>query len=248
LPNTLAFFYADLKDQWWKTAVTEMLRSAKRVMPDWRIVQLSPEGTPMHPKADAIVECNLSEDAPNAGKMLSKIKAYMVAQYAAQADGPVVFTDADVIWTNRPNIYQQGAVAFDAAAECLPYRQFYFQTMPGMTWFWNTIPSLLEELPQSTWKSDAFELALNMQIYTRCVDVDPPHTMAAAETQSFVHHFPGQQHRDAMIAFARSLDGGQPFKELAPGYEPPVKTGVNEDLQAIVFDTGLGGGSPRLTI
>lgn len=247
MTNTLAFFYADLKDQWWKTAVTEMLRSAKRVMPDWRIVQLSPEGTPMHPKADAIVECKLSEDAPNASKMLSKIKAYMVAQYAAQADGPVVFTDADVIWTAQPFVHQCGAVAFDPLAAHLPYRQFYVQTGREMTWPWRGMADLLEELPQSTWRADAFELALNIQI-ERCDDRYTPHCMPPAETQSFVHHFPGQQHRDAMIAFARSLDGGQPFKELAPGYEPPAKTGVNEDLQAIVFDTGLGGASPRLTI
>lgn len=215
----LCFFFADIGDPWWKTAVTEMLRSAKRVMPEARIVQLSPDGTAMHPWAHEIVYCKLGPDAKNVANLISKMKGYMVAQHVLHSDAPCVFTDADVIWTAAPKIHAGGSIGFDHTANALPYRQFYVQTAPGMAMPWAGVPNLMEELPQSTWPADAFELALN--IVADRAGAEAPAGLSAAETQTFVHHFPGVQNRETMIGFARKLDGGQPFKEMSPTYEPP---------------------------
>lgn len=240
---TLAFFYADLGDPWWKTAVTEMLRSAKRVMPDAHIAQLSPAGTPMHPFADQMVVANLGENAPPVASMLSKVKGYLCAQYAMQAKQPVVFTDADVIWTDRPPINVFGSIGYDAGSKHLPYRQFFFQSHPDLPVLGETTLELLDELPPSTWAADVFELALNIEAAN--MDVKG---YDANDTQKFMLHFPGSENRERMIAFARHLDRGEPFKELDPNHLPIAhsiaaektqltlpKEGVNEDLFKITF-------------
>lgn len=222
---TIAFFYADLGNAWWRTACTEMLRSAKRVMPDAHIAQLSPKGTSMHPWADELVEVNLAADAPKVADMLSKVKGYAVAQYAMRATGPVIFTDADVIWTARPPTGNNFAVAEDDTTDHLPLRQFYIQS--AKTAAWVEVIGLLDALPPSTWKADAFELALNICFHGSDYQ---PRRLNPAATQKFVHHFPGVP--ETMIAFARSLDKGEPFKELDP---TRPKLGVNEDLTSISF-------------
>lgn len=228
---TLCFFFADLGDPWWKTAVTEMLRSARRVMPDAKIVQLSPRGTAMHPWADELVEANLGDPAPDVASILSKVKAYLIAEYAAATPGPVIFCDADVIWKAAPPIYQPGAVAWDETAEALEMRQFYIQK--GTTdWPWGRFKRVLDALPLSCLAKDAAELALNMNFLP-----GDALSLSAADTLEFMVHFPGA--RDEMIAFARSLDGGEPFKEMDPGYVPPLpprKEGLSQPLDLITFN------------
>lgn len=234
---TLAFFYADLGDPWWKTAVTEMLRSARRVMPDAHVVQLSPKGTSLHPWAHQLIEANLGPDAPDLASILSKLKGYLMAEYSlATGDGPVIFCDADVIWTAKPPILPSGAVAWDETAEALEFRQFYIQT-GAAKWPWHRYVKTLDALPLSTLPADAAELALNMGFLPGDVS-----SLSSADTMKFMVHFPGPANRDEMIAFARSLDGGEPFKEMDPSYTPPApeppKEGINVDLMPIIFDTG----------
>lgn len=234
MPNlTLAFFYADLGDAWWKTACTEMLRSARRVMPDARVVQLSPKGTAMHPWAHELVEANLGESAGNLPSVLSKVKGYLMAEYAAATPGPIIFTDVDVIWKAMPTLHPGGACAWDETAEALEMRQFYVQT--GQTdWPWGRFIKTLDALPVATLAADAAELALNIGFLP-----GDAASLASADTLQFMAHFPGAENREQMIAFARSLDGGEPFKAMDPGYVPPRPEGINEDLAGINFTSGL---------
>lgn len=230
---TLAYFYCDLNNAWWKTAVTEMLRSARRVMPDARIVQLSPKGTAMHPWAHELVEANLGDPAPDVAPIMSKVKAYLMAEFAKTSPNQVIFCDADVIWLAKPPMYQIGAIAWDETADELPYRQFYVQSGDpkypiNLEWLTRRIPAILDALPPSTWARDAAEIALNYSIKTSHGE---PVTLAARETIKFMVHFPGAP--EEMIAFARSLDGGEEFKAMDPGYVPPRKEGLSQPLDLI---------------
>lgn len=231
----LAFFYADLGNAWWKTACTEMLRSARRVMPDARIVQLSPKGTAMHPWASELVEANLGDPAPDVAPILSKVKGYLMAEFAKASPQQVVFCDADVIWIAKPPLYQIGAIALDETAEELPYRQFYVQSGDpkdpiNLEWLTRRLTALLDALPPSTWARDACELALNHSIKTTHGE---PVAMWAKDTQKYLVHFPGAP--EEMIAFARSLDGGEEFKAMDPGYVPPRKEGLSQQMDQIIF-------------
>lgn len=244
MPNlTLAFFFADCGDPWWKTAVTEMLRSARRVMPDSKVVQLSPQGTAMHPWAHEMVEANLGPDAPGLPLILSKVKGYLMAQYAAGHPGEtIIFTDADVIWTGKPPVLPGGAVAWDETAEALDWRQFYVQT--GATeWPWGRYIKTLDALPMATLAADAAELALNYSFLPGDVSA-----LSSADTMKFMIHFPGPANRDEMIAFARKLDGGEPFKEMDPGYTPPPKDDGKVSFPEIIFNTDTGPQPPKLTL
>lgn len=232
MPNlTLCYFFTP-GDPWWKTAVCEMLRSAKRVMPDAHVVQLSPKGTPMHPDAHELVEANLGTPAPQVADILSKVKAYLMAEYAtAHPEQQIIFTDADVIWKAKPPLHPSGAVAWDETAEALEMRQFYVQT--GTTeWPWGRFKRVLDALPLSCLARDAAELALNMNFLP-----GDALSLSAADTLEFMVHFPGAP--EEMIAFARSLDGGEQFKAMDPGYVPPPaprKEGLSQDLTGITFN------------
>lgn len=229
MPNlTLAFFYADLGNGWWKTAVTEMLRSAKRVMPDAHIVQLTDETTPVHPWAHREHRL-LAKCTPD---VLSKFKGYMMAKHAEEnPEQQIIFTDADVIWKAKPPLHPSGAVAWDETAEALEMRQFYVQT--GTTeWPWGRYKRVLDALPLSCLARDAAELALNMNFLP-----GDALSLSAGDTLEFMVHFPGNP--EEMIAFARSLDGGEQFKAMDPGYVPPPaprKEGLSQDLTGITFN------------
>lgn len=143
----LVFMYVDLGDGWWKTAVTEMLRSARRQMPDAHIVQMSDAKGRMHPFADAL----FLTDAECTAENFLEFRAHALTEYMKRAERPVIYTGADVIWCGL------GAAVGD------------FRVTP----------------------------------YGAAV------------------HF--KTDRDGMIRFARSLDGGEPFRQLLPDFDEIVR-------------------------
>lgn len=234
----LAFFFCDVGEQWWKTACIEMLRSAKRVMPDARIVQLSPKGTAMHPWAHELVTADLGPDAPPVADILSSLKMYLIAEHVSRTPHNVIICDVDVIWTAKPPMLHGGGCAWDETADALPWRQFYIQSgVDGKRtreWLLNNCKAFLEALPPVTFAKDAAELFLNFNIPK---SFGGPAEIRSDESTKYLMHFPGRP--EEMIAFARTLDGGEDFKLMDPSYVPPppepVKQGVNEDLMSINF-------------
>jgi len=212
----LAFVFVDLGDPWWRTAVTEMLRSVGRVMPDARIVQLTDSESRAHPWVDEI----LRADVRCTPDILSKFKSYMIAQHTRASDRPAIFCDADVIWLAKPDILKWGGAAYDDRADALPWRQFYIQSgTEKPEWLTQNCEAFLDALPQSTWANDAAELYLNFNIPK---SIGAPQELRPEDTIKYLAHFPGKANRENMIAYARSIDGGQPFKSLDPGYEDRV--------------------------
>lgn len=142
----LAYVYIDLGDPWWRTAVTEMLRSAERVFQHARFVQLSDETTPIHPWAHKILranaKCKLAE--------FPDMKAFLLQEHLSKTDLPTVYSGADVIWCG----YQ-------------------------------------------------------------APDIPPSAEMHEVLGLKRVH-FRGPAMRQPMIRFARAIDGGKQFDELAP--------------------------------
>lgn len=135
----LCFLWVNLGNPDWMTMTTEMLRSARRQMPQARIVQMSDHGAMLHPFADVMFTSSM----PMPPETLGEFRAVILCEYMKQATRPVIYTGADVIW-------------------CAPERAVgEFRVTP----------------------------------YGAAV------------------HFRGD--RAAMHAFARSLDGGEPFRELA---------------------------------
>jgi hypothetical protein len=139
----LAFLWVDLNDPWWKTATTEMLRSARRQMPNANIVQMSDYGARLHPFADMLFTASM-ECPP---ETLGDFRTVIMMEYLKQASRPVIYTGGDVIWCPLDKAVGEYRVTPYGAAV----------------------------------------------------------------------HFRGD--RDGMLRFARSLDGGEPFKELAPGLD-----------------------------
>jgi hypothetical protein len=139
----LVFMYVDLGDPWWKTGVTEMLRSARRQMPNAHIVQMSDATARKHPFADALFQTDMECTADN----FLEFRAHALTSYMKRAERPVIYSGGDVIW-------------------CEPHMA-----------------------------CGAYKLT--------------PYGAAV--------HFKAD--RDAMIRFARSLDGGEPFKQLLPDFD-----------------------------
>lgn len=244
MTHTIAFFYADLGDPWWKTAVIEMIRSARRVMPGCKIIQLTDKNTVVHPDIDYVRGSEVCTR-----ENLAEYKAYMVASFASQMKEPTVFCDADLIWIAKPPVVEGGWCAFDNTADALPWRQFLLQASPGHhDWLTSGLMQTASAMPPICYANDCFELALNFNIERL---QEQPAAVAPEQSVKFAIHFPGQENRDKMIAYARSIDGGEQFRAMEPGYNPPepkltipsaaylasqgIKTGVNEDLTSISF-------------
>jgi hypothetical protein len=221
MTRTIAFCYFDLGDAWWKTAVTEMIRSARRVMPGCKIVQLSDKSARQHPMTDEWRQGSMAATR----ETLSAVKAFMVTEYANENPGNVIFIDADVIWTAEPPLHTYGACGYDETANALPWRQFYIQSgvdKPGehsREWLTNNVPAILDALPFCAAGNDAFELLLNLNIPK---SHGAPAEIASADSTKFLVHFPGAENRQKMIDFARSMDGGEDFKRMEPGYDDRV--------------------------
>lgn len=142
----LAFIYIDLGDPWWKTAVTEMLRSAERILPHARFVQLTDSESPAHPWAHKVTRATTR----CAVRELEQYKSFLIEDHLSKTELPTIYCGADNIWCGyeTPDI-PAGATATDVIG---------FKRV----------------------------------------------------------HFYGPQLRVPMIRFARAIDGGKQFDELAP--------------------------------
>lgn len=88
------FLFLDLGDSWWKTATTEMLRSARRMMPNANFVQMSDNVARKHPMANTLFASSM-ECPPDA---LLDFRVATMMEYMKQATRPVIYSGADVIW------------------------------------------------------------------------------------------------------------------------------------------------------
>src|SRR5688500_367296 len=90
----LAFVLIDLGVPWYKTAAAEMIRSARRAYQDhdMRVVQLTDSQSPHCPDVDGV----FTLDSEVTEAQLAQAKGHLIAEYALQADRPVIFCDVDI--------------------------------------------------------------------------------------------------------------------------------------------------------
>lgn len=93
----IAFVFVEVNDPWHRTATTEMLRSAQRVFPGARYVQLCDSESPLHPWADAEWRANV-KCTPD---MYPEFKNFIVTDYLAQATNPVILSEIDGLWVKE---------------------------------------------------------------------------------------------------------------------------------------------------
>lgn len=114
----LAYVYCDLGDQQYKVLVHEMVTSARAVMPDVKITQISDSKTPIYPGADALfnaeVECTKDD--------VTYFKGHFMAEFARQCTDDLILCDVDLIWQKPVDFKKQ------SAAMSLLYRK----NMPSM--------------------------------------------------------------------------------------------------------------------
>ena len=100
----LAFLYVDLGDDFYKYATHMMVQSARKAMPGVRVVHLTDNATKHYPDADRV----LASDQRAEKDSICVFKGSAIAEYAAQADRPVIFCDVDLLWYAPPPMPKTG--------------------------------------------------------------------------------------------------------------------------------------------
>lgn len=113
----LAYVYCDLGDQQYKALVHEMVTSARAVMPDVKITQISDSKTPIYPGADALfnaeVECTKDD--------VTYFKGFFMAEFAKNCRDRLILCDVDLIWQKQPEFNTEADLAV-----------LYRENMPSM--------------------------------------------------------------------------------------------------------------------
>jgi hypothetical protein len=111
--NELAYVYVDCGDPQYKILVHEMVTSARAVMPDVKITQISDNKTPIYPGADALFNAEVECDKDS----VTYFKGHFMAEFAMQCEDDLILCDVDLLW-QKPVIFEKGT----AAIRCL-YRE-----------------------------------------------------------------------------------------------------------------------------
>ena len=102
-----AYVFLHSDEPWDRTAVTEMLRSARRVFPDANFVQLSDSKTPIHPWAHNQLKANVEVTDENRGNL----EVFLIAEHLRKSKRPVIYSDIHCLWcTEIPGADKVGAV------------------------------------------------------------------------------------------------------------------------------------------
>lgn len=95
----LAYVYCDLGDQRYKALVDSMVTSARAVMPDVRITQISDNKTPIYPGVDASFIADVACDKES----ICSFKGHFMAEFAMQCSDDLILCDVDLIWQKKPD-------------------------------------------------------------------------------------------------------------------------------------------------
>lgn len=231
----LAFVLIDLGESWYKTAASEMIRSARRAYKDhdMRVVQLTDAKTAHHPDADGVF--SLGTDV--AKEQMCQAKGHLIAEYALKADRPVIFCDVDLIWNNAGALQE---LAGGEHVSCL-----WRDDMPSMPintgivgtfgekGFWEVYRAACENLPSEVcgWWGDQFAMSAAWLDYfaarpnlewgcpLRKMDMDQVapaiDTLPDKPLDTPAVHFKGPR-KHLMVPYARMLDQGRGFDYARP--------------------------------
>ncbi len=242
----LAFTLLDLGVPWYKTAASEMIRSARRAYKDhdMRVVQLTDNRSARHPDADG----GFILDTDVKGNQLAQGKGHLMAEFALQADRPVVFCDVDLIWNNDGIVedlvnIEDVACLWREDMPCMPFNTGLVLTPPQQDEFWDVYRSACETLPPEMcawWGDQVAMTAANLitrQHVTR-MDMD---VMAPAITElpdapldTPAVHFKGDT-KNLMIPYARMLDGGNVYDFARPNVTVEVDFGGPKQASGFTF-------------
>lgn len=223
----LAFVLVDLGNPWYKTAASEMIRSARRAYKDhdMRVVQITDSKTAHHPDADGVfggnVECSAAQ--------MCQFKGHFIAEYALQAENPVIFTDVDMIWNNDGAIELLEAepvvLAYRENMPSMPFNAGFIATH-GQNDFWRHYREAMDNMPVEVrgWWGDQFGLLAPILKTERYKDwgwvlmdnIAPAiDKLPAAPLTTPAVHFKGKR-KSMMVPYARMLDKGEGFEFARP--------------------------------
>lgn len=163
----VGFFYVDHGRPWWRTAIANMIASARETQPGCRIHHYGDAHTRAWPGSDDAI---LSETKIDANIMMLA-KAFMWGQAGQKADRPLVLTDADVIFKRDmaplfDGDWDVGLLWRDHGAVSLaqPYLAAMALTKPteGARAFWKHYVDVAGNLPKAwhAWWIDQVALGL----------------------------------------------------------------------------------------
>lgn len=242
----LVFLFIDYGDPFLRQATTEMLRSAEAAMPGINIVQIRDGKSRLHPyaKAERVFGDVARED-------LAAFKGIAFATHAIETDRPTIFADVDLIWNNdgaaqclhlmpRPSVavlhrtekafavqpYNTGMILYapgDDASFWGAYRDMCESCMPGFREWWG------DQLAMSALIGFPGNAGAVLGTDVKPLPMDEaaaaPDTLPTERMSSWATHFKGARRKEWLVKYARVLDGGTPFEEMAPldeiNYEVP---------------------------
>jgi hypothetical protein len=228
----LAFVLVDLGVPWYKTAASEMIRSAHRAFAshDMRIVHINDSATQPHPDAHGAFGGNVRCTPED----LCRFKGYFMAEYALQADRPVIFCDVDILWQHDGalSMFAEGKKPvglLERKFPCMRYNSgviFSRQSDP----FWIAYQAAVDGLPKevSGWWGDQFALVAATEREPGEVERVPMRDIAPAVKEmppapydAPAVHFKGEA-KHLMVQYARMLDGGGAFEFARPNLDKMV--------------------------
>jgi len=223
---TLCFVLIDLGVPWYKTAAAEMIRSARRAYKDHdlTIVQLTDNQTAHCPDADGVFNLEIQVVT----EQLAQAKGHLMAEFALQAQEPVIFCDVDLIWNNdsllsAPLMAPVGCL-WRTDFQCMPFNTGIVMTQPGQEAFWKAYRRACKSLPDEMqmWWGDQVAMTaadavckgmvgrLPMKEVAPALDVLPNFPLATPAV-----HFKGDR-KPLMVPYARLLDDGDEFDFVRP--------------------------------
>jgi hypothetical protein len=241
----LAFVLVDLGVPWYKTATAEMIRSARRAYKahDMRVVQLTDNKSPVCPDVDGAFNLDTEITADR----MAQAKGYLVAEYALQADRPVIFCDVDIIWntdflTDGLQELEHVGCLWRQCMPSMPFNTGIIATYPRDP-FWTTYQAACNNLPkemQFWWGDQVAMMAadcisgglvtrMDMNAIAPAIEALPTEPLTTPAV-----HFKGER-KHLMTPYARLLDKGEAFEFVRPELEA-INISVTEMLTPAPID------------
>jgi len=160
----VAFLFCDLGDAGPYAAMTKLAAdSARKVMPDARLVQLTDRDTPVYPEMDASLRANIKAERAT----FAAFKGLTMAERGKTTDLPTALCDVDLIF-NR-SIEPVFDADFDVAVLWRPWKaqpynggMVYTKPTEGARRFWADYAQAVQEMPDEVkgWWGDQLALAV----------------------------------------------------------------------------------------
>lgn len=220
----IAIFYVDLGNRLYREMAEACFDSARRAMPDAELLLMTDADTEPMRQVDRVMAAKTKCPADR----VVGFKGRMMALHGIDTDGPVVFSDADVIF-NRPIAGEMDGewdigIMYREGMPSQPYNDgiVYSKSTAGAKEFWRRYVRLLADLPdamQHWWASQyAFALACGVDgrpgdilqigpskvaVFDMGLHAPAPGVKPQGVTDSFCVHFKGNR-KGWMLDYARA--------------------------------------------